>query len=409
MAVAPGYDPLKFIIDEAHKRGFEIHAWWNVYKIWGKYKINNLASKHILLKHPELCKEYNEEWWMDPGSPLTTDYLIKTALELVKNYDLDGINLDYIRYPGSDFEDNDTYKIYGNGKELNEWRRSNITNFVEALYDSIHQIKPMLKIGFATLGNYNNTNNKSKGWQAYSDVYQDPLKWAVNKKLDYLSPQTYWKIFSPANFTLTIKNWRELIPDRQIYPGIAVFKLIKSEGNWPVDEIKEQITSTRKNGMDGTVFFRSEFIYINQKNITNLLKNKLFKYPANIPAMPWKDNIDPLPPKGLTFTRVRENKFILSWLAPDNSIDEDTAKYYNIYYSSSSSQIDISNPLNIFKIRIPAEQKSIKFDPSGQPFTNIYFVVTALDKGNNESIPSNEITIHNKYFRDPYSLIKGQK
>jgi len=408
MTVSPGYDPLKFIIDEAHNRGLEIHAWWNVYKIWGKTEINKSVSKHILLKHPELCKEYDNEWWMDPGIPGTTDYLLKTALEIVKNYNLDGLNLDYARYPGNDFQDNETYSRYGNGIGKDKWRRSNITNYIEALFDSIQQIKPMLKLGCAPVGIYKNFKGKLKGWQAYSDVYQDPVKWALDKKLDYITPQTYWKIFSTANFTLTIKNWKELIPDRQIYPGIAVFKLIKSEGNWPTDEIKEQITATRKNGMHGVIFFRAEYLYENKKYITDLLKNNEFKYPSNIPAMPWKDNICPLPPKGLNFTQNSDDKPILSWSTPDKSIDGDTAKYYNIYYSSSS-QVDISDPVNIFKIRIPAKQKSIKLDSLKQSFTNIYFVVTSLDKGNNESIPSNEITIHNKNLRNPYTIVKGLK
>ncbi len=129
----PGYDPLKFIIDEAHNRGIEIQAWLNVYKVYGNGKPSETDPEHVVLKYLNLCSEYQDEWWMDPGNPETTSYLLNVIMEMVRNYDIDGIHLDYLRYPNKDFNDDVTYTRFGNGENKSDWRRNNITNFVEVI------------------------------------------------------------------------------------------------------------------------------------------------------------------------------------------------------------------------------------------------------------------------------------
>jgi uncharacterized lipoprotein YddW (UPF0748 family) len=115
----PGYDPLKFIIAEAHKRGIEIHAWWNVYKVYGKGMPAETLPEHPVLKYPDFCSEYRDEWWMDPGIPAVRKYLLNVIMEMVRNYDIDGINLDYLRYPNKDFDDYSTYRKFGNNVNRN--------------------------------------------------------------------------------------------------------------------------------------------------------------------------------------------------------------------------------------------------------------------------------------------------
>jgi len=205
----PGYDPLKFAIEETHKRGMEFHAWWNVVKVKDDSTLPpNTNPPHIVLRHPEYVKYYkpNNEWWIDMGKPEARNYLINVVMELVRNYDIDGIHFDFIRYPNPDFPDSDTYALYANEyPDINEWRRENINKFVRAVYDSIKRVKPWVKVGSAPIGIYRNicdssgvyiysrncgscpsgTTPVATGWQAYCSIYQDSRRWLMEGKHDY--------------------------------------------------------------------------------------------------------------------------------------------------------------------------------------------------------------------------------
>jgi len=161
----PGYDPLKFAIEETHKRGMEFHAWWNVVKVKDDSTLPpNTNPPHIVLRHPEYVKYYkpNNEWWIDMGKPEARNYLINVVMELVRNYDIDGIHFDFIRYPNPDFPDSDTYALYANEyPDINEWRREDINKFVRAVYDSIKRVKPWVKVGSAPIGIYRNICDSS--------------------------------------------------------------------------------------------------------------------------------------------------------------------------------------------------------------------------------------------------------
>ncbi len=403
----PGYDPLKFIIREAHKRGIEIHAWWNVFKVYGKGVPSETLPEHVILKYPNFCKEYRDEWWMDPGIPKVRKYLLRLAMEMVRKYDIDGIHLDYIRYPNKDFDDYETYRRFGNNENRSDWRRGNITKFVEALYDSIQAVKPYVKLGCAPIGIYKNTWNIS-GWEAYNDTFQDPVKWIRDKKMDYISPQIYWGINSPLRFDLVVNDWRKIINERHIYPGVAVFKLDSYYGNWKAKEILAQVDTLRKLDMKGEVFFRTEDLINNQKNILTLIKQRKFKYPANIPVMPWKDNLKPSTPTGLTSLQFRNKYLELHWHKSNKSVNGDTTSYFNIY-SSNRYPVDISDPKNILALRIPSSTNNIVIDLHSVPNDKYYIVITALDRNNNESIPSNTTSFIIESDKNPVIVAKGQR
>lgn len=386
----PGYDPLKFIINEAHKRGLEIHAWWNVFKVFGKGEPEKSDTDQVINKHPEFCRKYDDQWWIDPGIPAARAYLLVLASEMLHRYDLDGIHLDYIRYPNPDFNDDDTYRKYGKGKDKNDWRRDNVTDFVESLYDSIQSIRPNAKLGCAPLGIYKNGENGYAGWEAFDDTYQDPVKWIDDKKLDYVSPQIYWKINSPANYSRSLRNWKSIAGSRQIYPGLAAYKT--DDNNWPLKELTAQIDSGRNIGVDGQVFFRARNLIENNGRILSFLKKNAYHNPAAIPAMPWKDNIKPLPPTGLTSFKEADFRYTLYWTAPTASIDGEKAYAYNIYISRVKP-VDTGNPENFLETRIPAATSKIDISLKDFPPGKYFLCVTSLDRGNNESIPSNNIEI----------------
>ena len=140
----PGYDPLQFAIEECHKRGLELHAWLVCIPIGNKRQVTLLGKNCVVKKQPALCKQFNGSWYLDPGNPGTADYLSRIAREITSRYDIDGIHLDYIRYPeqGEKFPDKDTYRKYGKKQELKQWRRDNITRIVARIYAEVKQLKP---------------------------------------------------------------------------------------------------------------------------------------------------------------------------------------------------------------------------------------------------------------------------
>ena len=130
--VSPGYDPLAYVIKECHQRGMECHAWFVTFPLGTDEFVRKLGKKSVVKRHPELCKKHKGEWYLDPGIPGTTDYILSLVREIVSNYDIDGIHFDYIRYPESanSFPDKSVYRKYGRKKDLYQWRRDNINRMV---------------------------------------------------------------------------------------------------------------------------------------------------------------------------------------------------------------------------------------------------------------------------------------
>ena len=187
----PGWDPLDFLLREAHAAGMEVHAWFNLYKVRGLNAARPSFPQHISLAHPEWTVFSDGEVWVDPGIPEVRSYLLRVAMDLTRNYNIDGIQFDFIRYPGREFRDSKTFRRYGNGMDREDWRRSNIDLFVAEFYDSATALKPMLKVGSAPLGLYNGINKGGGGFYSY---YQDSQGWLQKKKHDYLAPQLYWPL-----------------------------------------------------------------------------------------------------------------------------------------------------------------------------------------------------------------------
>jgi len=380
----PGYDPLQFIIEEAHALGIEVHAWWNVYKVYGIGTPPGTNPPHVVLAHPELVKQYtNGEWWLDPGKPETKTYLLNLAMEMVRKYNIDAIHFDFIRYPNPDFDDDATYAQYGGGINKADWRRNNITQFVYALYDSVTSVKPMIKVGSAPIGIYKKLSNCLTGFLGYDQVYQDARRWLLAKKHDYLSPQIYWDINTCPRYDSLAMDWINNRFGRHIYAANAIYRLAPNDGNWAVNEIIAQIDSARSYGGQGQTMYRAQYILDNYKSLTTTLQAGRYKYPANIPAMSWKDDIKPLAPQNISLTTSDSLTWILSWGKPAPASDGDTAVYYNVY-QDTVTPVDISNVTKMISFRL-VNDTSLTIDFTSIPSSNLFFAVTAYDKGYNES------------------------
>jgi uncharacterized lipoprotein YddW (UPF0748 family) len=370
----PGWDPLQFLIDEAHAQQMEVHGWFNTYIAWTK-KEAPLKTKplHVFHEHPEWLQQVNGELWFDPGKQEARDHILRTAIDIVKRYDLDGIQFDFIRYPGKPFPDDATFRMYQNGMRKEDWRRENINNFVKAFHDSVQLIKPLLKIGAAPIGIYKNFSG-ARGQQSYSELYQDSRKWLQQGWMDYLVPQVYWTLGTTPgdpDFNIVVKDWAANSFGRQIYIGVGAYK------QDVLEEIPQLIDSTRRSGLLGNSFFR----YDNIKD--DLIVGNRYHYPAQIPPMFWKDSIPPMQPTNVLVKNITDGIFNITWERSPAGRDGDTPVRYSIY-RSPVQPINTADPENIIAT-LPPEAVNYLDTIRHISSPKYFYGITAGDKGNNES------------------------
>lgn len=378
----PEWDPLSSIIEEAHAQCMEVHTWFNTFVAWTKKELPpHTYPEHVVNKHPEWVKPVNGEWWFDPGIPTARDHIVKAALELIRNYDVDGIQFDFIRYPNKPIADEETFRRYDNGMRKDDWRRENINKFVQAFHDSVITFKPMLKIGAAPIGIYKNTNG-IKGQQSYSEIYQDSRRWLREGWMDYLVPQVYWTLGTTRgdpDFAMVAKDWSENTFGRHVYIGIGAYKPEVFE------EIPALIDTTRSLGLNGNSFFRYE-------NVNKAFEvGGRFKTLAILPPMSWKDAVAPNPPQNVQVTNIYDGIFEIQWSPPALASDSDGAKYFNIYRSTEQS-IDNDHPENLLAI---VHGTTLQFMDTIKHISSAkyFYAVSTLDKGNNESTPAVESVV----------------
>lgn len=392
MGKNPGYDPLAFAIEECHKRGMEIHAWIVAIPLGNDKIIKKMGKRSITKQRPDMCIHYNRHWYLNPGHPETKKYLSSIIEEIVLKYNIDGINLDYIRYPDRSkrFPDQHSFRKYGKGKSLPQWRRDNITNIVREIYQTVKRHKPWIKVGSSPLGKYDDlTRYTSKGWNAYSTVYQEAQNWLKEGIQDIILPMLYYR---EENFYPFALDWQENSYGRTIVPGLGIYFLDPKEGNWTLQEVKQQIYFTRCALMEGQAYFRAQFLLDNVQGLFDELKNKAYIYPSLTQPMKWQDSIPPTAPSNIK-TKITNDSIIITWdSATDNSLQE-TPKApdlrYNIY-ASTDKNIDINIPQNLKATYIRGNRYAIAI----QEAKNMNFTVTAIDCYGNESIPA--INIENK-------------
>ncbi len=388
----PGWDPLQFAIDKAHARGLELHAWINTFPAWRGTKLPpKTKPEAAILKHPEWLVAdsagnpmpmSNHYVSFSPGIPAVQNYIIKVATDIAQRYDVDGIHFDYIRYPEQAPElgySHDAISVKrfhskdGNPYQLDwaDWQRAQLTHFVANMYNALKDVKPWLKMSTAVIGSY-----ETGGWNAYNIVYQNPRRWTEIGKVDFLAPMTY---FSTHTFLDRIKEWKNCYSvERYVFPGIGTFRF---NGNvkgltWKITA--DEIQGVRDQQLHGMVFFDASSLRDHWKDV----KKNDFPHPANIPAMPWIDNVKPNAPDSLRISE-KDGGVSLTWQAPQLATDGDSAWIYDIY-ASSKSPVDSTNGAWLQAV-IPAKQHSYQFNNDVKIKTGWSFAVSALDRAHNES------------------------
>ena len=308
----PSYDPLEVAVREGHRRGLQVHAYLNALTgkpagIEGQCRAMPEPApgnpRHMLLDHPEWamtdrhgkrlpCPNSEEYIWLSPGFPAVRTRLATVAADVARRYDVDGIHLDRIRYPGTAWSyDSASLAEFGRDPKAYpaEWlayRTDLVNRMVKETYDSVAAVKPSLVFSAAVWGVYEDKWN----WQTQrglSDLMQDPRAWAKDGYMDVIVPMTYYHV-KPV--LCTRADWTCLLLDhvdgaeretgRQMYIGI--------DASMGADEMVNQIKLARQGGATGIAVF--SFGAADRAHVWPRLAADVFAEVAGVPPMPWKQS-----------------------------------------------------------------------------------------------------------------------
>ncbi|MER6995875.1 family 10 glycosylhydrolase [Streptomyces sp. NPDC000410] len=234
----PGWDPLGTAVTEAHKRGLELHAWFNPYRIAFHTDPTRLAKGHAARVHPEWVVPYGGKLYFNPGLPEVRSFVRKAMLDAVARYDIDAVHWDDYFYPypvaGEKFDDDDAYERHGGGfSSRAAWRRDNTDRLVSETARRIKEIKPGVRFGISPFGVWRNAatdprgSDTTAGVETYDDLYADTRKWVREGWIDYLVPQLYWHIsLAAADYATLVPWWDEVARGTgvDLYIGEALYK-----------------------------------------------------------------------------------------------------------------------------------------------------------------------------------------
>lgn len=313
----PGYDPLAFAIREAHRRGLELHAWFNPFRAGNASDTARHAPQHFSRRRPDLARVVRGSLWFDPGEPEVQDHTMRVILDVVARYDIDAVHLDdfFYPYPTSGttipvpFPDSVSYAKYvaqaGAGALSREdWRRDNITRFVTRLYRDVHSARPTLPVGISPFGIWRPGNPAGVvGLDAWRDIYADSRLWLERGLVDYLAPQLYWSIASTGqSFPALLDWWRtNNLQRRHLWPGLAVYRVADgSSSAFPATEISAQVQLVRQRAEAvlgaGVLLYNTTSLRLDRGGVASLLRTERFTRPALPPPYPWLDASTPAAP-----------------------------------------------------------------------------------------------------------------
>ena len=315
----PYYDPLKFAVDEAHRRGLQLHVWFNPYRVRVPGSKGEAAPNHASVAHADSVRKYGKYQWFDPGDPASEEIFISVLTDVVKRYDIDGVHIDDYFYPYEEkdpdtkkiipFPDDETYKkavAAGVKLERDDWRRQNVNHLIERMYDEVKKEKPWVLVGISPFGIWRPGNPPGVvGFDQYATLYADARKWEQEGWLDYLTPQIYWQVESKGQPYAKLLAWwaDQNVKQRHLWPGNFTSKIGRKSGKpeqkgaWNAEDIIRQIEATRAiPGASGNVQFSMKALMRNSDGIADKLKKRLYAEPALVPESPWLGHETPEKP-----------------------------------------------------------------------------------------------------------------
>ncbi len=394
LAPSPLWDPLTFAVTEAHIRGLDLHAWINPYRVRASITEYSAATNSILNTQPTwiLTSSTNSNLKiLNPGLPAVRNYIKTIVQDISTRYDVDGIHFDDYFYPDGGMttnQDNQTFLDNNptNIPTISDWRRENVNIMIATVYDAIQVINSNLNkniiFGVSPFGIWKSgTPTGIVGNPSFSSLFCDPISWLNTGKIDYLAPQLYWKITGAQDYTILSKWWNDQIKlkNKQLYVSQGYFKMTDAN-NWAGTEIQDQINLNRSTTMDATfgqISYRYFQIKNNDKTINTLLNSAQYQFKSFAPPIIGKDAICPNPP-----VNIRFNGQNLKWNTPAMASDGDLPVKYVVYAFDTPNQA-ITNKEDGTKILDIIAGNELLLTQN--QIDTKYFVVSSLDKNNNEN------------------------
>lgn len=376
----PYYDPLEFWVEEAHKRGLELHVWLNPYRAHHSSG-GEVTSQSMVRKEPSMIVRLkNGMYWFDPANKNTQDHASRVVMDIVKRYDIDGVHFDDYFYPyasyngGADFPDNQTWNEYRrNGGNLSraDWRRQNVNQFIERVYSEIKAEKKYVKFGLSPFGIWKPGYPAGvTGSSQYDELYADAKLWLNKGWIDYFAPQLYWPIEPQRqSFTALLKWWQsENTHNRHLWPGLNTVE-VKSPDR--PREIVNQVHATREivPNSKGVIHWSIAGLTRNPQT-TRALKEGPYKEKVLVPASPWLQSF-PVATPSLLLTREKVGIFA-KW----QTKTPEEVKHWIVYARYGNDWEYVVYDAHITSFEFP-------FNESGQKLNAI--AVKALDRLSNES------------------------
>ena len=312
--VGVDYDPLAFWLEQAHRRGLELHAWFNPFRARHPSARSASAPGHVAVTQRGWVKAYGDLLWLDPGEPAAQAHSLAVVADVVRRYDIDGVHIDDYFYPypvtvdGREqaFPDDASWQralAAGNTLARDDWRRANVDRFVRSLYEQVHALKPWLRVGVSPFGLPRVERRPAAvlGFDPYAKLYADAERWLAEGWLDYAAPQLYWPLASPGQpFAELLALWvRDNPRGRHLWPGLFTSSVARPPRSWPADEVLDQVAHLRAQpaaATQGHIHF-SMVALLDDRGGVGARLQAANAAPALVPATSWLGAVAPAAPR----------------------------------------------------------------------------------------------------------------
>lgn len=378
MGKSQPFDPLEFVIAEAHRRGILVHAWFNPYRAYHP-SAKTMSEDHISKTDPGIVRQYGKYMWLDPTDVGAKKHSLNVIADVVRRYDIDGVHFDDYFYPyvekdesgnSIDFPDHanwDKYKASGGKLDRGDWRRFHVNDFIESVGREVKKIKPQVMYGISPFGIWQPMPDRQiVGFNAYAELYADSRKWLQDGTVDYLAPQLYWETGRPnLSFPVLLDWWKEQnTKKRHIWPGVATYRI--GRPGYDANMIAGQIAITRKDPLTlGGIHFSFKSLRNDMGGIQSKLRESVYTRDAIIPASPWM-NASKIPSPKVAIKRDADH-IRASWPAVNGT-------FWYVIYAKDKNGWSYSI--------VPASERSISLS-ADRKIESI--VVKSVDRLGNES------------------------
>ncbi|MGM0376129.1 MAG: family 10 glycosylhydrolase [Bacteroidota bacterium] len=391
----PFYDPLDFVLEEADKRGLEVHVWLNPYRAVTDTADASVSSEHPVNKNPEMFVTYGSTRYFNPGLPETRDHVAGVVGDILRRYEVDALHFDDYFYPyriqGEEFPDQEAFEEYPRGfseEEKDDWRRDNVDLIIEQLHDTIEAVNPHVAFGISPFGVWRNRADDPKGsaTQAgqtnYDDLFANILRWQEEGWIDYVTPQIYWHIGKEvADYEIIADWWSRNALGCRLYIGQAFYRIDRESNDREWRSSRQIIKQLKLNrtypNIDGSMYFSAKTMHNNPRRLKQKMQRRLYRYEALPPVNPRVEQITAEPPKNLNM-EVKGDSIQLEWEPGKNN------DIFVVYKFKKGKRITTENPEYIVEVT-GKKRVTYEIDRKTKP-EKYYYAISALSPTNLESV-----------------------